>query len=50
MTALSTSNVAISPRGKSPKFVRAIIATVNAFHEALEMRRAAHKIHHFIDE
>jgi hypothetical protein len=50
MTTLSTSNVAIWPREKSSKFMKAIIATVDAFREALEMRRDAHRSYPFIDE
>jgi hypothetical protein len=30
--------------------MKAIIATIDAFHEALEMRRAARKNYPFIDE
>lgn len=50
MTSLSTSNVAIWPRGGSSKFMKAIIATIDAFQEALEMRRVAHRNCPFIDE
>jgi hypothetical protein len=50
MTALATSNVAIWRREKSSKFMKAIIATVDAFREALEMRRDAHRNHPFVDE
>ena len=50
MTTLSISNVAIRPRRRSSKFMKAIIATIDAFHEALEMRRAAHRKYPFFDE
>ena len=50
MTTLSASNVTILPRGRSSKLLKAIIATIDAFHEALEMRRAAHRNHPIIDE
>ena len=33
-----------------PAFIRVIIATIDAFQEALEMRRAAHRSYPFYDE
>ena len=38
------------PHWRSPRFMKAIKATIDTFREALEMRRAAHRRHRFIDE
>ena len=39
-----------SERRARPRFVRALILLVEAFREALEMRRVAHRVHGLHDE
>jgi hypothetical protein len=48
--AQRVSGVSTYPRRTSPRFLQAVIALVDAFREALEMRRAAHKSHPFHDQ
>ena len=50
MTTLTTSAVTLHPRLRSPKVLKAIITMIEAFHEALDMRRDAHRRRPFIDE
>jgi hypothetical protein len=50
MTTLSVSYDRRWPHWQLPKLRNAIAATIDAFREALDMRRAAHKKHPFIDE
>jgi hypothetical protein len=50
MTTLYLSDESTYPRRRSPRFLWAIVTIVDAFREALEMRRAAHKIHPFHDQ
>ena len=50
MTTLSVSLDRRRPHWRLPKLTNAIAATIDAFREALDMRRAAHKKHPFIDE
>jgi hypothetical protein len=50
MTTLSVSFNRRRPHWRLPKLMNSIAATIDAFREALDMRRAAHKKHPFIDE
>ena len=50
MSALSIPSTETWSHPRSPRFMKMIMATIDAFREALEMRRAAHRSYPFYDE
>ena len=50
MSALSIPSTETWSHPRSPWFIKAIMATIDALREALEMRRAAHRSYPFYDE
>jgi hypothetical protein len=50
MTTLCTCDLSTPPRATSPRFMQAIGIIIDAFREALDMRRAAHAIRPIYEE
>ena len=50
MSALSISSIETWSHARSPRLIKMIMVTIDAFREALEMRRAAHRSYPFYDE
>jgi hypothetical protein len=50
MSALSLLSTETWSHPRSPRFMKAIMTTIDAFREALKMRRAAHRSYPFYDE